>query len=631
MTYAKRILSILLVLCVLCNMAITVFASDTDSGGEASSPVDTVADELASEDPPPDQGEDPPDVLTDENKEPSQEETAQLETNEEDTENPTETEEPSPSSETVEESSAPEESIATEESVEENSEPVYEDASAEESSEPLYEDASAEESTEPATEADPVEEPETPEAQITAVNGRAETKASGVSIVHCGNAINTNGTLTISYYNYLEGANKTAYIQAIEEKRINGAVAFCLAPEVGSQGTNYTKDEQMDAWNKMPRAMREAITLVMAYGYPHVSYSASTDDIYWYGKQTMLDGENYIATQLIIWEFLSGVRNSVTFELTGSTSYRNVCDSGWNSIRTTYDAIVTKLKNHNAIPAYASRSQGAYVYELKYDSSTGTYRYLLPTERQSDWRNCRMTLPDGITYLKKSDNMTVIGFEATPEAAKALPKDGYTVSGESPYVSVDPDKAVACWECDNSQTVATMVQKPDPAKAYFTLKLAPEGTMTAKKTSSSGDVAGYCFKFYSSATDTTWYAKTDASGNLCLSNSSYSTLGSKEFSHLPEGDYTLTEVLSKKGKDLVFPDKWTVKVTDADGKVTTKTYTSADMTKASNGDCILKNVNITGLAGGGTITMTINNVSLTERLEIIKTSPNGNVANIEFF
>lgn len=482
MTYAKRMLSILLILCVLSNMAITVFASDTDSGGEVSVPVDTATDEPATESPPPEQGEDPPpEVLTDEGTEPSPEGTAPLENNEGAAENPTEAEETSPSPGTVEEATSPEDSVVAKESVEESTEPVSEDAPteepAEESSESVSEDASAENSE---------------EAEKTEVGKRAETRASGLSVTHCGNEITTSGTFSFSYYSYLEGATKSTSMNVMEEKRINGAVAYCIQPEVTSQGTNYSEAEQQDAWNKLPRSMREAITLTMAYGYPHVSYSASADDTYWYGKQAMLDGENYIATQLIIWEFMAGVRSCYApYGLTGSTSFRNTFGSGWATIRTTYDAIVNKLANHNMIPAYASGSQTAYVYELEYDSSTDTYRYMLPAERQSDWRNCRIELPDGITYLKKSDGMTVIGFEATVEAAMALPTDGYRASGETPSVSVDPDQAVACWTCDGSQAVATMALQPDPARAYFTLKLAAIGDMSGKKTSPTGDVEGY--------------------------------------------------------------------------------------------------------------------------------------------
>ena len=169
------------------------------------------------------------------------------------------------------------------------------------------------------------------------------------------------------------------------------------------------------------------------------------------------------------------------------------------------------------------------------------------------------------------------------------------------------------------------------AEVRFHNTLRPEG-MTGQKTSPTGDVEGYCFKFYSWASGNVWYAKTDAQGNLCVSDSSYSTLGSTTFTDLQDGDYTLLEVLSQKGAGLVFPDAWRVTVMDRNGSVTyDKTYTAADMTQDTNGDCRIQKAPITGLSGGGKLTMTINNAPLTADLEIIKTSPNGKVAGIEFY
>lgn len=407
--------------------------------------------------------------------------------------------------------------------------------------------STAEESTaEELTEAEATEDPDDTEATEDAVpDGLLEVLASGQSIRQSGNPINTNGTLTIGYYNYLDGAWKTAYIQAIDAKTIGSATVYCLEPEEHNDGTNYTQAQQNAAWRKLPSATRETIALVLAYGYPNQSYSASPNDRYWYGKQAMLNVENYIATQLIIWELLSGVRSSTKpFALTGGTSYRNAVDGGWATIRSTYDAIVQKLARHNAIPAYASGKQGQYVYELQYDGAAGEYRYDLPAERQSDWRECRMTLPDGIRYLKAADGMTVTGFAAAEAAALALPADGVTVSGQSPYLSVSPDTAVVCWTCSSSQTVATMPVGPDPARAYFTLKAAVRADLTVRKISEDGNVANISF------------ALSDANGTE-LDRKTSGADGSLRFSGLRIGQrYTVTElvpegyVCAKNGKQI---------------------------------------------------------------------------------
>ncbi len=563
MNYAKRILSIFLILCVLASLSTAVFAGESDE----MPPVDAVAEEPAPEEPAPaDEGAPSTEALPDEGAEP-EESTLPEETGGEE---PTDAEETPPASEIAAEESASDAPIEAE--TPESTTGTEESTAPAVSSEPVAEDEEA-----------PAEEPVDEESEekvedATAVDSRAETKASGVAIVHSGNAINTNGTLTISYYNYLVGGNRTAYIQAIDLKTINGAVVYCLAPEMGSEGKNYTQDEQNFAWKtKIPWDMRYAIGVAMGYGYPNQNYSASANDIYWYGKQAVLNTENYIATQLIIWEILAGVRSSqAPYALKGSTSYRNAFDSGWNTIRTTYDAIVAKMANHNSIPAYASRSQGAYVYELKYNSSTGTYRYMLPTERQSDWRNCLMKLPDGITYLKKSDNMTVIGFEATVAAAKALPKDGYTVTGESPFLSVDPDTAGTSWMCSDSQPVI-MPAKADPAKAYFTLKAA-SADLEIVKTSPNGNIANIEFYIKDSSGKEVGRDKTDSGGKL-------------KFENLVIGQtYTVTEVVK---------DGWI---------------------------CENNNQKITIQAG----TNTLKFVNKRLDLKLIKKSPDGNTKNITF-
>ena len=238
----------------------------------------------------------------------------------------------------------------------------------------------ATEATEATLEDEPQTEP-TEEDKSLHHESNAEPQAAGTSIVH-GKGITTVGTLTIGYYNYLEGAYKTAYIQSFELKTLGSATVYCLEPEKTSPGQNYTAAQQYAAWQKLPRGMRYAIGLALAYGYPNQHYSASPNDIYWYGNQEMLNVENYFATQLIIWEILSGVRSSYApYALTGSTSYRNAFDSGWATIRSTYDAIAAKMAKHNGIPAYAGDEFHVPIYELQYDTQTGTYRYLLPAER----------------------------------------------------------------------------------------------------------------------------------------------------------------------------------------------------------------------------------------------------------
>lgn len=166
---------------------------------------------------------------------------------------------------------------------------------------------------------------------------------------------------------------------------------------------------------------------------------------------------------------------------------------------------------------------------------------------------------------------------------------------------------------------------------YFKMKI-DGGTATIKKTSDTGDVSDYCFKIYKWTDNTSWYGKSDSSGNVYVTNSSYVASGTKNYTFigLNDGTYTFLEVLSEKGKDLAFPDSWTITVKRGGSTVFNKTYTAADLTRDSNGDCRLNKIDITGLNGGGVLSMTIHNAPETGDLEIVKTSTDGKIKDISF-
>lgn len=150
--------------------------------------------------------------------------------------------------------------------------------------------------------------------------------------------------------------------------------------------------------------------------------------------------------------------------------------------------------------------------------------------------------------------------------------------------------------------------------------------MTMSKTSPNGDVEGYCFKIYQWGGGS-WYGKSDASGKIYVTDENYNaSTKTYTFEGLTDGEYTFLEVLSKHGAGNVFPDSWKITVTDADGKtVYNKTFTG-EISRDSNGDARLgtsnAKISITGLSGGGHITMTINNAPETGDFEIIKRTLN---------
>ncbi|MBR4655888.1 MAG: hypothetical protein IKO68_04845 [Oscillospiraceae bacterium] len=171
----------------------------------------------------------------------------------------------------------------------------------------------------------------------------------------------------------------------------------------------------------------------------------------------------------------------------------------------------------------------------------------------------------------------------------------------------------------------------DPAKLYVSNAPIP-GTMELQKIAENGDVKGYCFKLYQWSANKSWYGKTDSNGKLYVTDDTYSASGTKvyTFEGLTDGTYTLLEVLSLHGKDNVWPESIRITVNNNGAAKYDRTFTEADFSKDENGDCRLNKVAITGLSGGGVMSITVKNKPTTVPLEITKTSEDGEVEGISF-
>lgn len=193
------------------------------------------------------------------------------------------------------------------------------------------------------------------------------------------------------------------------------------------------------------------------------------------------------------------------------------------------------------------------------------------------------------------------------------------------------------WAASDGNTPTTSygsvayVLDADPAKLYVSNAPIP-GTMELQKIAENGDVKDYCFKLYQWSANKSWYGKTDSNGKLYVTDDTYSASGTKvyTFEGLTDGTYTLLEVLSLHGKDNVWPESIRITVNNNGAAKYDRTFTEADFSKDENGDCRLNKVAITGLSGGGVMSITVKNKPTTVPVEIIKTSADGVVKDISF-
>lgn len=401
---------------------------------------------------------------------------------------------------------------------------------------------------------------------------------------------------------------------------VGAQVAYCIEPDTGSTtGTTYngTSSENSSYWNnKLSPAQRTAIKLILLYGAPNSLYSTDAKTLFGY------EG----ATQMLIWEIVMGLRSpTYPYTLNDSRLKNNFySNSAFPSTKTGYDTIVAKMQAHLDIPSFASHYlNSAQTFTLDYDSASDFYKKSLTDTNGILSKDYDFSAP-GVTFSKSGNTLNI----SAPASAFSGGEVTATATGSSLSLS---SMTQMIWTLPGKQTVTTFQASPDPVPCYFKMKI-DGGTATIKKTSDTGDVSDYCFKIYKWTDNLSWYGKSDSSGNVYVTNSSYAASGTRNytFTGLNDGTYTFLEVLSEKGKDLVFPDSWTITVKRGGSTVFNKTYTAADLTRDSNGDCRLNKIDITGLNGGGVLSMTIHNAPETGDLEIVKASSDGKIKDISF-
>lgn len=410
--------------------------------------------------------------------------------------------------------------------------------------------------------------------------------------------------------------------------------AYCLEPDTGAYaGVDYGDGSDMGIsgdWKvHLTKEQQQAIGLVLLYSaLHHPNNLSSTESVEW-----------EVATQIIIWETVMGMRSSAApyactdtgliDQFTGSLRYNSGDDHSLQTVREKYQTLSGELAVHNVIPSFAaSTASAAPVYDLPAQSGSLTL-----TDSNGVLSDFPFAAPSPLALQQEGNTLTVTAPASTSwdtvtcSASRSLPNPSSTACCFRIFYLDAENQALASPPGSSNVPV-------EPVPAYFRVKKETvPGTATIRKSSDSGDVEGYCFKLYRWGSNTSWYGKTDSSGKVYLTDSSYSQSGTKTytFSNLLDGKYTFLEVLSQKGTGNVFPDSWNITVTDTAGKtVYNQTFPAADLTTDANGDCRLNKISITGLTGGGTMTMTIHNVPLTGDLEIRKTSEDGAVAGILF-
>ena len=291
----------------------------------------------------------------------------------------------------------------------------------------------------------------------------------------------------------------------------DGKDAYCIEPGYSLFSGNTLTEGKSSVWDGIPAATRKAVNIALLYGKPGNSKNLG-----------YTDGQQWIATQLIVWELISGCRNTNEgFKCTNTKYIDGMCAGDKNpGVKAVYNKISSAMATHSTVPSFAA------VLASKAPTHTMTYK-------------------DGLYSVTLTDNNGVLskfGYKTSGNIAVNISGNKMTLSTYSPITeektlainktvpSVLSNSVLVAFGDSSKQDVITGLAAPDPVPSVFKLKTSG-GHLKIVKTAEDGNISG--IEFTVTGTNFNKTAKTDDKGELILAG-------------LVPGTYTVTETPSDK-------------------------------------------------------------------------------------
>ena len=177
---------------------------------------------------------------------------------------------------------------------------------------------------------------------------------------------------------------------------VDGREVYCIQPGHALYAGDQLTEGSSSAWNSLGTAKQNTINLALLCGKP--------------GSGSSLPGnsdEKWAATQLIVWEIVSGCREtSGSYNCTNTKYINGITAGGANSgVRSAYNQIVSNMQTMKKIPSFAADSTGsAKTYEMNASGSSYT---LTLTDSNSVLGKFDFKSNGGVTVSKSGNKLTL--------------------------------------------------------------------------------------------------------------------------------------------------------------------------------------------------------------------------------
>lgn len=421
-----------------------------------------------------------------------------------------------------------------------------------ESTEPPSETTEPPEATETTESETECTEPEADPVEDAVEDDRLATYASTVTNVLLFDKASPNYTtvlrsqVSVTYNPNGSDAAKTAYIKNLgwHFARYNNIPyeddpLYCIEPcknyaastsgnymdeDLGISGSGSTRGSNV--WYAMPYSYRQAIALTLLYSRQlwDSNYSVKTT--------AMANNPNVstrIATQFLIYEIVTGLRDADAFNRRGSNGYTsgdvfyNAGVASVSGFAEKYNSIVSSVQNAMKIPSFTSRSSGSA------PTITMSGNQVSVTDSNGVLGNFSFTNGNGASFSKSGNILTItktgsISPTALFSATRSLP------SAENSTVSIYYSASSTYQTC-----VKLYSPQVDTLRAYFKINAPDPGAIALVKTTEDGqNLSGWRFGVYSNAACTTLVSgphTTNSNGRISITGLNAGTYYIKELGH----------------------------------------------------------------------------------------------------